>query len=189
MEGDYQLRNLQKSDLDFIRETRNAQVEILRYPSILTPENQEAYWEQYMADSTASHPLDYLYMQTYNDESVGYGGFIDIDWNKREAGLSYLTHPSRHDYTTYENDFTWFLNKLIELARFPLWDIKELTSVTYMVNRTSRPQAVHFGCMKRAGFKITHTELDRERNCMVYYQRNDLYQNPPERYPEMDGAS
>jgi len=74
-----------------IMQWRNEQIDILRQKEPLTQEKQEKYFEDVVAKLfEQQQPDQLLFSFLENDALIGYGGLVHIDWNSRNAEISFI---------------------------------------------------------------------------------------------------
>jgi Acetyltransferase (GNAT) domain len=116
-QGRYKIVPIRDADKYPIRVWRNEQIEILRQKQPLTIAQQEAYFENVVAKLfEQDQPPQLLWSFLANNELIGYGGLVHIDWESRIAEISFLTQTSRNDPPQYNQDFDCFLKLLIEMS-------------------------------------------------------------------------
>lgn len=118
-EGDYTIIPLRDEDKYKIMQWRNEQIDILRQKEPLTQIQQEQYFTNVVAKLFEEEkPNQILFSYLKNDELIGYGGLVHIDWESRNAEISFLTETERNqDISLFEKDFSIYL-KLIEQVAF-----------------------------------------------------------------------
>lgn len=106
------------ADAESIRLWRNAQISILRQEQPLTKDEQERYFSETVAPLfRQQQPEQILFRFLDHDQFVGYGGLTHIDWEKREAELSFLLNPA---VPQHEVKLRPFISLLISVAFFEL---------------------------------------------------------------------
>ena len=75
---------------------RNQQIDALRQKDYLTEKDQLDYFHQVVQPQySKSNPDPLLMGFTKEDELIGYGGLVHIDWNNRRAEVSFLLESKR----------------------------------------------------------------------------------------------
>ena len=115
---EYKLIPIRNEDKENIRNWRNEQIEILRQKEILTPEKQEEYFIHVVSKLfDLEYPPQILWSFFENDILIGYGGLVHIDWESKNAEISFLTATERaQDSDRFFNDWSAFLKMVIKIA-------------------------------------------------------------------------
>jgi RimJ/RimL family protein N-acetyltransferase len=89
---------------------------VLRQSSVVTPEEQQRYFDDAVAPGFADpRPRQVLLVLLLDGSRVGYGGLTNLDWDARRGELSFLVTPERAlDLDTYGRDFRAFLTLAVE---------------------------------------------------------------------------
>ena len=158
----YQIVPLRFQDIFFIKQWRNEQMDILRQDKLLTDEMQKAYFENTIQPSFClKNPKQILFSFLKNNHCIGYGGMVHIDWEEKQAEISFLVETNRaKNPTEYQADFTSFL-KLIKEAAFHDLHFKRLYTETFDI----RPQ--HISILENTGF----IEEKRLKNRMIINEK------------------
>lgn len=149
VDAELTLRAVQKHDIEAIRQWRNAQMDVLRQSTLLTPEFQQRYYEEHVwPGKIALQPTQILLAIEVSGELVGYGGLVHISWEYRRAEISFLLMPSlERNNIKLAEFFTRFLNLLQKLA-FEDLKLKRLTTETYAY------RVVHIQALETAGHQL-----------------------------------
>jgi RimJ/RimL family protein N-acetyltransferase len=131
-----------------IRRWRNAQMDVLRQPTEISPAEQERYFEQAIEPTfTQERPRQILLTLLEDGEPVGYGGLTNLDWDARRAELSFLVAPERAaDPDVYERDFRAFLELAVDGVALRDLNLHRVFAETYDV----RPH--HVSILESFGF-------------------------------------
>jgi RimJ/RimL family protein N-acetyltransferase len=129
--GEYGLRPIHWDDREAIRRWRNDQLDILRQVAELSTTNQDVYFHDVVEPQFAMpSPPQILVGFTLDDELVGYGGIVHINWPDRRGEVSFLSATDRLDADTFRTDWTAFLTMLVPLARNVI-GLHKLTTEAY----------------------------------------------------------
>lgn len=110
-----------------IMKWRNEQVEYLRQAKPLTIKDQEYYFKNTIAPLFEDDkPEQLLFSYFENDELIGYGGLVHINWKDKYSEISFLLNPDYNVEAIYFEYFSVFL-KLIEMAAIELGHNKIFT--------------------------------------------------------------
>lgn len=105
------------SDRILIMKWRNEQMYHLRQNELLTHDKQDKYFKDVISQLYDSdNPEQILFSYFYNNEFVGYGGIVHINWVDKNAEISFLidTELEKNDFELHWSNF---LN-LIEIVAF-----------------------------------------------------------------------
>ena len=132
----YKIIPIRFDDLLKIKNWRNEQLQILRQNKPLNDSEQLSYYENTIKKSLiAKEPDQILFSFLLNDECIGYGGLVHIDWNKNEAELSFLNETKRSlNDVIFENDFKIFLKLIFEISFCEL-SIKKIKTEAYDIRK------------------------------------------------------
>ncbi len=114
--GIYALVPIRQRDKYKIMKWRNEQVYHLRQKEKLTKKDQEEYFSTIIKDLfKIDKPNQLLFSYLKNEECIGYGGLVHIDWINSNAEISFIMDTSREKE---EFHFHWsnYLNLLEEIA-------------------------------------------------------------------------
>jgi RimJ/RimL family protein N-acetyltransferase len=127
----YELRPIQFSDRAPIRDWRNSQIGVLRQSRLLTEADQDAYFMDVVRPQLDERQPDQVLVTLWSDNQlIGYGGLVHIDWHNRRAEVSFLVDPVRLTEGSYEKDFFAYLRLIADLARDDL-SLHRLTGETF----------------------------------------------------------
>ena len=95
--GEFQIIPIRYRDRISIMKWRNNQVCNLRQSNLLTTEAQNYYFENVISKLFDSQkPPQILFSYLKNDICIGYGGLVHIDWESKNAEISF---EDRHGKT------------------------------------------------------------------------------------------
>ncbi|MBX2931835.1 MAG: GNAT family N-acetyltransferase [Chitinophagaceae bacterium] len=115
----YKLVPIRDEDKYVIMQWRNEQIDILRQKQLLTKEHQENYFSTVVTNLFKQEkPQQILFSFLENDTLIAYGGLVHIDWESKNAEISFLLS------TELNNQINIFKHK---------WDIylKMLTGIAF----------------------------------------------------------
>lgn len=146
-QGDYRIVPLRHEDIQNIKDWRNAQIGILRQQTPLTVESQESYYYNVVTKCfTDTHPDIILFSLLLKGTCIGYGGLVWIDWQLKEAEVSFLVNTQRaQNAPLYTQDFSNFL-VMLKQAAFRDLKLKRIYTETYDI----RP--LHVAILESQGF-------------------------------------
>ena len=116
--GRYRLLPIRPDDREAIRQWRNAQQDILRQSAPLTVEAQDRYFREVVAPLfEAAQPGQLLFSLLLDEELIGYGGLVHIDWAAGRAEISFLLETGRNAHIpSFQTDFAAYLHLLRQVA-------------------------------------------------------------------------
>ena len=84
---------VQIHDIKKIRVLRNSNIQILRQKKKISIKKQNNYFFSQVKKSTITSKPNMILFSIYSNlKFIGYGGFVNIDWSKKIAELSFLTN-------------------------------------------------------------------------------------------------
>lgn len=90
LEG-YQLIPIRFEDRNSIMKWRNEQMYHLRQEKVLTEEDQDNYFQNFVSQLFREEkPNQILFSFLKDGECIGYGGFVHISWEDKNAELSFI---------------------------------------------------------------------------------------------------
>jgi hypothetical protein len=125
----YKLVPIRDEDKYEIMQWRNEQIDILRQKEVLTEEKQEWYFKNVVAELFEQEkPNQLLFSFLENDILIGYGGLVHINWESKNAEISFLTVTERNvNQNQFVNDFKFYLKILKKIVESSLKFIKIFT--------------------------------------------------------------
>ncbi len=143
----YKIVPYRHEDIYLIMQWRNEQMAILRQNQILTPADQEKYYNEMIEPTLHEKQPDLiLFSFLYRGECIGYGGLTHINWEEKRAEVSFLLATGRaKNIEVYQSEFGVFLSLLKRVA-FQDLDFKELFTETFDI----RPK--HIEVLEKHGF-------------------------------------
>lgn len=129
---EYSLIPLRPGDIISIKDWRNAQIDILRQTAPLSDEDQLNYFHQIVVPTySQQYPEMVLFSFLQDNQLIGYGGLVHINWPARRAEVSFLVEPSRRAATPiYQSDFQAFFSMIKSIA-FDQLQLHRLTTETF----------------------------------------------------------
>lgn len=127
--GNYKLVAIRDEDKYSIMKWRNEQIDILRQKEPLTKEKQELYFSDVVDKLFEQEkPGQLLFSFLENEVLIGYGGLVHIDWESKNAEISFITATERNNnQTQFINDWKSYLKILKKVADIHLGFIKIFT--------------------------------------------------------------
>ncbi len=101
--GSYKISPLRYQDRYKIMKWRNEQMYHLRQNELLTKSNQDKYFKEIVLKTfDQDNPDQILFSYLEQDNCIGYGGLVHINWTDKNAEISFIME------TKLENDFFSF---------------------------------------------------------------------------------
>ena len=92
--NNYTIAPIRDDDRYIIMDMRNAQIFHLRQKQKLTAAQQNHYFDIVISPLfDAQQPSQILFSFLYNNECIGYGGLVHINWVDRHAEISFIIKP------------------------------------------------------------------------------------------------
>lgn len=112
----YSLVPLRKEDRYKIMKWRNEQIYHLRQAKPLTKQNQDTYFENVVAHLFQQEkPNQILFSLLKEEQCIGYGGLVHINWTDLHAEVSFIMETSL-EKSQFENLWSVFLYLLEDIA-------------------------------------------------------------------------
>jgi hypothetical protein len=116
-EGAYRLIPIRYEDQELIMQWRNEQIDILRQKELLTARLQKKYFEETVAELfTQSKPDQLLFSFLKEDQLIGYGGLVHINWQNQHAEISFLLDTQMNSENFYLIGFGIYLDLITQVA-------------------------------------------------------------------------
>lgn len=173
----YLLRPIQPTDIEHVRVWRNAQLCVLRQNKPISVVEQVTYYEQHVWPEMGEvQPSCLLFGFLKDQQLIGYGGLVHIDWGTQNAEVSFLLDPARTtEPEKYGTDFMNFLN-LIKRIAFDGLNFNRLFTETYAIRKH------HIYVLERSAFLlervlVDHVVIDGQKfdslvhGCLKNYER------------------
>ena len=132
--GRYRQLPIRLEDREAIRQWRNAQLDILRQAAPLTAEAQDRYFREVIGPLfAAEQPGQLLFSLLLDEELIGYGGLVHIDWPAGRAEISFLLETGRNaQIPVFQADFAAYLHLLRQVA-FEDLSLRKINTEAYDV--------------------------------------------------------
>jgi RimJ/RimL family protein N-acetyltransferase len=123
--GNYSIVPIRMEDRYHIMRWRNEQMYHLRQNKPLTKEDQDKYFEDVVSKLfDQDKPDQILFSFLEGEKCIGYGGLVYINWNDRNAEISFVM-DSALEQEYFEFHWTTYL-KLLECAAFKVLKLHKL---------------------------------------------------------------
>ena len=128
--GEYSVVPLRYQDIFLIMEWRNQQMYHLRQDSQLTRDGQENYYQNIVKSSFRKrYPKQFLFSFLENNNCIGYGGLVHINWVQKEAEISFLIDTER-EKKDFKKLWLNYLDMIEEIA-FSRLRLKKIYTYSY----------------------------------------------------------
>jgi hypothetical protein len=99
-----------------IMKWRNDQMYHLRQDKLLTEKDQELYFQRIILPSFNERlPAQILFSFVHNEKCIGYGGLVHINWQSKEAEVSFIM-ATELEALDFEKNWVIFLHLLEKVA-------------------------------------------------------------------------
>ncbi len=172
----YKLVPIRTEDKYEILSWRNSQIEILRQKEKISKEQQDVYYAKVVDKLFEEEfPKQLLFSFLHDDVLIGYGGLVHIDWESKNAEISFLLENNNNNF---QLKFTEFL-RMIFLISFDEINLKKNHTTVY--NIESRKQYIevleNIGFEKEAILK-NHMFFEKKYyDVLIYSYFNKIYEN------------
>ncbi len=175
--GNFSIIPIRDIDKYQILKWRNEQISILRQKQKLSEEQQLSYFKNVVDKLFETHtPNQLLFSFFENEEFIGYGGLVHIDWESKNAEVSFLldtdTNNKEHHFKIA---FEAFL-KTIEKLAFEKLNFKKIHTTCYDINeRVSYIQTIKKMNFEQEAFLKEHVFInDNYSNVLIFSKFNTL---------------
>jgi hypothetical protein len=114
--GRYSIVPIRHEDRHLIMEWRNEQMYHLRQEKLLTKEMQNEYFTNVISKIfEQDHPEQILFSYLKDSECIGYGGLVHINWNDKNAELSFImkTELEEIEFELHWKNFLKMVNEIV----------------------------------------------------------------------------
>ena len=95
--NEYSILPIRMDDREAIRKWRHQQIKILRQRKEITTEEQDKYFNTVVTNLFVdTQPSQFLFSFLKNNKLIGYGGLVHIDWDSKNAEISFLLEAKRN---------------------------------------------------------------------------------------------
>ena len=136
--GSLRLVPIRDEDKYLIMEWRNEQMFHLRQNKKLSRADQEHYFQAIVRPLfTQEKPNQILFSLLEEDSCIGYGGLVNLDWNKLEAEISFLMNTDL-EFLRFEELWSKFL-KMVNLVAFDELGLVRIFTYAYDLRKNLYP--------------------------------------------------
>lgn len=153
----YKINSIKFNDIEKIRIWRNKQIKFLRQKKTLNKIDQKFYFmNDVKKQLNKKKPNFILFAFRKNNILIGYGGFTNINWIKKEAELSFLLNNNlAKKVNRYNKDFKIFI--LISKKFAKKISLNRLISFTFVSRKN------HIRIMENCGFYKKKKVMDKSK--------------------------
>ena len=128
--GEHSIIPIRFEDRFDIMKWRNEQMYHLRQKELLTIENQDNYFNTIVSDLfIQDKPQQLLFSYLKNNECIGYGGLVHINWEDKKAEISFIMNTEL-EKTDFDTNWSLYL-ELIEQLAFKELGVRALFTYAY----------------------------------------------------------
>ena len=158
--GDYSLSSIRMEDSECIRKWRNDQITALRQKKPLSEKEQAKYFNEIVKSQFHQEQPDQILLRfTLENELIGYGGLVHLNWEDKRAEVSFLLESERtKDLTLYERECKVFMN-LLKICAFTVLGLNKISTEAYS-HREFHVNALEAAGFAREGVLRKHVQID-----------------------------
>ncbi len=154
----FSLVPLRWEDRVAIMQWRNSQMYHLRQTELLTPEGQDQYFSTIIAKQfEEQRPPQILFSFLHQNQCIGYGGLVHIDWEKATAEVSFIM-ATELEKNQFETNWSLYL-KLIEEVAFESLHFVRINTYAYDLRPHLYPILIQAGFIEEQRLK-NHILID-----------------------------
>lgn len=168
---EFQIVPIRYEDKLDILKWRNEQIYHLRQSELLTKESQENYFKNTISKLfTEINPTQLLFSFLKNNNCIGYGGLVHIDWENKSSEISFIMK------TTLEKKYFHFYWKtflqLIEKPAFEDLKLHKLTTYAFDIRPKLYIALEESGYQKEAVLENKCFINNEYKNIIIHSKRN-----------------
>lgn len=150
--GSYSIVPIRHKDRFDIMKWRNEQIYHLRQQKPLSEENQNNYFQTVINRLfIEDHPEQILFSYLYNEQCIGYGGLVHINWDDQHAEISFIM-DTKLEMEYFSFHWSTYLSLIEELA-FEELRLHKLFTYAYDLRPQLFPVLDNMGYQKEAILK------------------------------------
>jgi RimJ/RimL family protein N-acetyltransferase len=174
--GELSIVPIRYEDRLAIMKWRNEQMYHLRQDNLLTVKDQDHYFNTVIKGIfSQKQPNQILFSYLENNECIGYGGLVHINWKDQNAELSFLIDTSieQKHYEFYLSNFF----KMIQVVAFKELNFHKLFTYTFDVRPEMYPILENQDFYREAVLK-DHCSLNGEFKDVIIYSKLNTIKKP-----------
>lgn len=171
----YKLIPIRTDDKYEILKWRNSQIEILRQKEKISKEQQEFYFAN-VVDKLfeEDYPKQLLFSFLHNDALIGYGGLVHIDWESKNAEISFLLENNND----FQLKFSEFLKMTFFISFEELKLIKIYTTVYKIEARKRYIEVIEYLNFVNEAILKNHILIENKYyDVLIYSYFNKIHEN------------
>lgn len=175
--GNYSLVPIRQEDRFDIMQWRNEQIYHLRQSRPLTVEDQDDYFETVVSTLFESEqPNQLLFSYLEGNTCIGYGGLVHINWQDRNAEISFIMNTSLEN-EHFHNHWKTYLG-MIEQVAFDNLNLHKIYTYAYDLRPHLYPAIEAAGFIREATLK-EHCLIESEyKNVIIHSKIRDVTIRP-----------
>lgn len=158
--GKYSISSVRMEDAECIRNWRNTQISALRQKKELSKLEQAIYFNGLIKhEFDLDHPPQILVRFCFEEELIGYGGIVHLDWTNLRGEVSFLLETSRiENHHQYAAELSFFFHLIKEVA-FTKLGLNKLSTEAY-AHRDHHVSAIEEAGFRRDGVLREHALIE-----------------------------
>ena len=158
--GEYELSSIRMEDSHCVRKWRNDQITALRQREPLTEKEQAKYFNEIVKPQFPQEQPDQILLRfTIEDELIGYGGLVHMNWKDKRAEVSFLLESERaKDLILYKRECKVFMD-LLRICAFTVLGFNKISTEAYS-HREFHVNALETAGFVREGVLREHVRID-----------------------------
>ena len=163
--NNYLLKAIEFSHINKIKILRNDNIKILRQSKKIDTKSQYDYFFSKVKSSTLKKkPNLVIFFYFYKKKFIGYGGYVNINWIKKTAEISYLSISEVSNLKKKHKEvFSIFLRLVKNIAKKKL-NLKTLYSETYSIRKN------HIRILENSGFVFIKKKLNKKNSISLIHK-------------------
>jgi hypothetical protein len=164
--GEYKIVPIRLEDRYDIMKWRNEQIYHLRQSKILTIEDQDLYFDNEIKKMfEQENPNQILFSFLENENCIGYGGLVHLDWKKKSGEISFLI-STELESNFFEKFWRIFL-QMIEQVAFNILKFYKIYTYAYDL----RPRL--YLCLENANYKLDRI-IEEPNNRIIIHSKYNI---------------
>ncbi len=163
--NEYKIVPIRFEDRYNIMKWRNEQIYHLRQSKILTIEDQDLYFENVVKKLfEQENPNQILFSFLENENCIGYGGLVHLDWKNKTGEISFLI-STELEKKFFEKFWHLFL-QMIEFVAFKVLKLHKIYTYAFDL----RPRL--YICLEKADYKLEKTFEESMHRIKIHSKYN-----------------
>ena len=172
-EKEYTIVPIRSNDKIKIMNWRNDQIYHLRQKNPLTLNDQNKYFKEIISKLfETEQPNQILFTFLKNNEFIGYGGLVHINWEEKKAEISFLLNTTSNE-KLFESSWISFL-KLIEKVAFQELLFNRIYAYVFDVRKNLYPILAKCNYILESRIKNDYSYNGKCFDSLIYSKINDF---------------